>query len=145
MNTLSFREKTILGTLIATLAVTAGYYINVAPLLLRGAKLYEFLGPAIVAVVATVVVQIINQVLIASTDTEVPVDERDRNVDLRATWFAHATLYSCCVLGIGAVITASVMDLPLLPAFIVHAVSASITLADIVRYVMQLVGYRCFL
>lgn len=142
MSDLTFREKSILGTLVATLAVTAAYAAHAAPLLVEGAALGRFLWPAVPAVIAMIAVQIVYHSLLAATDVEVPADERDAMVDLRATRWAYWTLSAGCLLVLLALINCTIFDSTLGTALLVHLLALVLTVADVSKYTAQLIGYR---
>jgi hypothetical protein len=142
MPDLSFREKTILGSLVATLLVAVGYFAKAVPMLQSGASLADFVAPAVSAIVLAVVVQIVYQILLSIGSRPGPRDERDRLVDLRAARIAYVAL-AC---GVGVVI-AALATAPLLgawgsPLVMLHALMLVSMIAELVKFGAQLVYYR---
>jgi len=144
MPDLSFREKSILGSLIATVCVSIGYFTLAVPLLLQENPSYlDFVGPVIGAVVLLIVVQIVYAILIAISSREEPRDERDRLIDLRAARLGYVTLsYGVAALIVGLAV-APLVGRWASPLVVLHALMLLSTVAEVVKFAAQFVYYRC--
>jgi hypothetical protein len=89
---LSYREKSLWGTLAVTLAVY-GYYFGHA---LRGAHPAEFnaasVGHVVAAVFVLVVIEVVYQIVLAVTSKVEPKDERDILIESKAYRNAYLLL-----------------------------------------------------
>jgi hypothetical protein len=143
---LSYQEKSILGTLLATVVVY-GYYFTSA---LRHAGEFDAgsIGRFIFAVIAIVVIQIVYHIVLALESKPEPKDERDILIECKAYRNAYFSLATGAFLVISCVIMAVLMHdatparIIVTPFLIVNLVLLFMVLAELVKYLSQLFYYR---
>jgi uncharacterized membrane protein len=118
---LSYQEKSIWGSLIATLLVYGSYFA-------MGAK-----GSLAATIVALVIIEIVVQGALGIANRPAPKDERDRLIASKAYRFA----YSVLVFG---VLTIAVISEVMRPT--VKMLFLALVVADVVKSVSQLAYYR---
>ena len=145
---LSYQEKSILGSLIAMIAVYGYYFSSVV----RHADRSEFdagsLGRLMLAVIAIIVIEIVYHILLAIESKVEPKDERDILIECKA----YRNAYFLLVVGAGLVITwvivaglirdAAPTQLILTPFITVNLVLFAMVAAELVKFLTQLFYYR---
>jgi hypothetical protein len=116
---LSYQEKSIWGSLVATLLVYGRYFAS-------GAH-----GGLVGTIIVLVVIQIVCQIAIAVADKPQPKDERDRLIDAKA----YRTAYLILVTGI-------ILCMNIVAAPTVNAMLLALVAAETVKSVTQLYYYR---
>ena len=148
---LSFKEKSIAGSLIITLALFGYYFIKFFQILAEGSseKLQELPIVLLVVVVLVVIVEAIYHIAIAlGPDGDDVDDERDRLIEAKATRIAYFVLAAGCVTTIGHATLAGVFaerlddSLMVSPIMTANFILISFILAEITGFGMQLVYYR---
>ena len=100
---LSFKEKSIIGSLIAT-AIVFSYYFSQVFSVLRTDSLTDMSAlpmTLIGVVVVMIIIEVAYQSLIALTSTPEKDDERDRLIEAKATRVAYFVLAAGCITAIG--------------------------------------------
>jgi hypothetical protein len=143
----SFKEKSILISLIAVSAIYGGYFFDV----LTGASgqsLSGMLQTMLGIVIALVVVHVIFHIVIALDDVDQAEDERDRAVARRASVFGYNVLLVAvlAIIGrtliLGARAEAGSLAAPPDSIETVNLLLAGLVLSEIVYYGTQLLFYR---
>jgi hypothetical protein len=137
---MTFREKTRWVALIVDLAIWAWYFSYVLAALPDGpAQESEFLWLAVQATIVTVIIHVAAIVVLAvhrPKEAEAGPDERERQIELSAGSIAHTLL----AIGIVNVIIGSYAGLSKFAT--VNAILAVFILAELVRYVLEIIAYR---
>lgn len=143
---LSYQEKSIAGSLVAILLVYGYYFAAV----LRNAGQAEFAGSAlgrlIAAVIAIIVIEIVYHIIL-SVATKPEKDERDVVIELKAyrnAYFAYGTgafIVIACVIVAAFVQDTAPTHLIFTPFLVVNLVLLFMVLAEIVKFVSQLLYY----
>lgn len=147
---MSFREKSIIGSLIITVIVFGNYFIKAFEVFRSGSSemISRLPGTLVGVVITVVIVEIVYQVAIAIFGGEEDSDERDRLVDARSTRISYYVLAAGCITAIGHMLFAesvgewlpeSVVQTPI---FVANILVFSFILAEIVGFSMQLYYYR---
>lgn len=110
---ITYQEKSIWGSLIATLIVYGRYFTSGSP------------GGLVGTIVALVIIQIIAQTVIAVASKPEPKDERDRLIDARAYRAGYLLLVIGIILCMNIAVSPTVNAL--LMALVVSEVGKSIT------------------
>ena len=134
---LSYREKSILGSLAAILVGYGYYYATV----FRGSRPPEFNGGSVAllisAVFVIVVIEVVSQIVIALASRVEPKDERDIQIERRAYRNAYILLVAGLFLWMGTVVL-----IGLTPYMSVNLVLFSVVVSEIVKLLTQLFFYR---
>ena len=146
---MSYQEKSVLGRLVVTVLVFFYYCSRVYAYAAGDAVLsVDALWPLVVSImVVVIIVEIVGDIIIAAVAGPEQKDERDKLIDAMASRVAYL------VLGVGAFIAVFHLILttlfglvyasPLLRDFwTVNVLIFSITLAEVVKFSVQLVYYR---
>jgi hypothetical protein len=143
---MSYQEKSIAGSLIAMLVVYGYYFAAV----LRNAGQAEFagsmLGRLILAVIAIIVIEIVYHIVL-SVASKPEKDERDVMIELKAyrnAYFAYGTgafVVIACVVAAGLMRDTAPTRLIVTPFLVVNLVLLFMVLAEIVKFVTQLLYY----
>lgn len=146
---LSYQEKSILGSLIVTVGIFVYYCARVADFATGRTELtIEALWPLVLSLVLVVIiVEIVAHIIIAVVAGPEQKDERDRMIDAKASRVAYLVLGVGAFLAVFHLVLSTMLGLvyakPLLRDFwIVNILLFSITLAEVVKFSMQLVYYR---
>ncbi len=146
----SFQEKSILGSLVITLAAF-GYYFLQAFKVFTGASSAAALSLpfVLIGVVAVViVVEIVYQAVLAIRSRPEGADERDRLIEAKATRIAYFVLATGAVVAAGHALlsvffTESVeARIVSQPVFTANLIIFSFILAEVVGFALQLYYYR---
>ena len=138
---ISYKEKSLIGSLFATLIVYGVYFYNVfsEP---ENNRIGLFIG----AVILTIILEIIIQSLLAVTHKTLE-DERDKKINL----IAHRNSYACLAVGvwlvIGHLLIVSLLDLGgyedwVSPYLLGNILFLAFILAELTHFMTQLVYYR---
>ncbi len=156
LNGFSFKEKSILISLLAVAALYGGYFYNLItsgvilsdPSQSMAAMLESMVG----IVVALVVVHIVFHVVISLDDVEEAEDERDKAVARRASVFGFNVLFVAVLLVTGRIVILGAWsesdDPGAVPAAapgiyeIANLLLAALVASEIVYYATQLFFYR---
>ena len=138
MSTLSYQEKTLVGTLVADLLVYIPYVLYV---LHHPTTLTHIIGTILLLIIA----QIILQSIIALSSRNRITDERDRQVAGLGYRNAYIALVSMILIGMGllwvhtsmGLINPSHMGLHFLSVFL-----GMVVLSELVKIISQLFAYR---
>jgi len=143
---MSYQEKSITGSLIAMLVVYGYYFAAV----LRNIGQAEFAGSAlgrlVVAVVAIVVIEIVYHIVL-SVAAKPEKDERDTIIELKAyrnAYFAYgagAFFVMAWVVAAGLLQGAASTHMIIRPFLLVNLVLLFLVLAEVVKFVTQLLYY----
>ena len=143
---MSFQEKSIAGSLIAMLAVYGYYFAAV----LRNIGQSEFAGSAlgrlIFAVVAIIIIEIVYHIVLSAA-TKPEKDERDVIIELKAyrnAYFAYGTgafFVIACVIAAGFAQDVPPSHMIFRPFLLVNLVLLFMVVAEIVKFVSQLLYY----
>jgi hypothetical protein len=145
---LSFQEKSIAGSLAATIFVYANYFGRSLLLWLDGAPDQHAVARLLGTIALLVAIEVVYQVTIAIADRPAPKDERDRFIDAKANRNAYAVLVIGLAHLIGCVLIAEGVSyqqwssLPLTPFLLAQAALAAVIAAEVVKGVTQLYYYR---
>lgn len=149
MGNLSFREKSLLGSLLGLVVVSGLYFSRVLGVLLEGAEpsAASLAGLGIQLLVALIILQIIYQSVIAAfspDEANEASDERDRQIAARAGNNAGIVLV---VLMVGVVV--HIMgnawferEELISPMIVAHLILLSLVVYQVVDYLSQLIAYR---
>ncbi len=145
---MSYQEKSIAGSLVATLVVYGYYFAGV----LRNIGEPEFaakgLGRLMLMVIAIIVIQIVYHIVLALESKPEPKDERDILIEAKAYrngYFALATgafLVIAVVIAAGLAREAAPTRIIVTPFLVVNLVLLFMVLAEVVKLVTQLLYYR---
>jgi hypothetical protein len=141
---LSFEEKSILGSSIATLAIAVYYFAHaLGP---SPGSAGEVAGLAIGAVVLLVIIEIVYHILLAIACRRDPPDERDRGVAARATRNAYLVLCVTGPLVIAHVAAGALLGVTssrwLAPFMTAHLMLLGLVVSELVKYASRLWYYR---
>jgi len=145
---LSYQEKSIAGSLAATLLVYGNYFGGSIVHWINGVPDDNRVARLLGTVAMLVVIEVIYQIVIAVVDRPAPKDERDRLIDGKANRNAYALLtfgvaavFTCIMISEG--ISASTWSpLQLTQFLLAQAMLAALVAADAVKGVTQLYYYR---
>ena len=138
---MSFREKSDCLSLVS-LALLGIYFAEIARGLLGGSHTggpYHYFALFWVLVAGLVLIQVVTQTVLAirsPRDAKTPVDERERQIHLRA---AHGAYF---VLLVGAFLTIGTLHLGFTTWQLAHCILLVIWLAELLRYSLRLYLYR---
>ncbi len=138
MPSLSYREKSLYGSLLAELAVYGPYFA-----LHQQNSVNKVAG----MIAAIIVLQIILQSIIAAFTRNRIQDERDRTIELRGYRAGYLTLASLMVLGLGMLWFHSRLgQFPIHSGFVglhfLNVFFGMLVISDIVKTVAQIAAYR---
>ena len=145
LNGFSYKEKSILISLIAVLLIYGGYFYDLIGGTTNGsmASMLRTMGGLIVALVA---VHIIFHIVISLDDVEEAEDERDRAVARRASVFGYNVLFVGTLLVTGRIVVLGAWadDDGAAPSSyeIANLLLAALVISEVVYYLAQLVFYR---
>jgi H+/gluconate symporter-like permease len=145
---LSFQEKSIAGSLAATIFVYANYFGRSLQLWLENTPDDHAVARLVGTITLLVVIEVIYQIVIAIAERPAPKDERDRFIDAKANRNAYAVLVIGLAHLIGGVLIAEGVSyqnwsfLPLTPFLLAQAALAALIVAEVVKGVTQLYYYR---
>jgi hypothetical protein len=139
---LSYREKSILGSLVAMLAVY-GYYFATLP----GLDTRRYFDAAsttrlIAMVVAIVVIEVVCHVVIAASSHVERKDERDVLIEIRAYRVAYFLLATGVSLLIGTMILSNPETLGISQFSMGNFLLLSMVVAETAKFLTQLFYYR---
>lgn len=145
MSTLSFHEKSAIGTLIATWIIGIFYFHSVWDLWQAG-QLHpgSMTGLATSLVIVLVMVLVGYHVLIALTARREEEDERDKRIAVRAGNIGGVVLRIGVIGIVGHILIGGFFDDPVAtsPMLIANALMAVVFVATIIELVLTLVFYR---
>ena len=154
-NGFSFKEKSILISLLTVAAVYGSYFIDVmisGGLSGAGQSMGDMLENMVGIVIALVVIHIIFHIVISLDDVEEAEDERDKAVARRASVFGFNVLFVAVLLVIGRILIlgawAETDDPSAVPPAapglyeIANLLLAGLVASEIVYYAAQLYFYR---
>ncbi len=133
----SFEEKSVWIQLTSILLSLGFYFIIAGRLLYAGVEMLPIYVPLfIVAVVVIVLVNVAGHVVVAVTDRSTNRDERDRLIE----WRAESN--SSWILACGVIFAISCLIMSIEAVWVAHLLLLSLFVAEVVKYVLQLVYYR---
>ena len=145
---MSYQEKSITGSLLAMLLVYGYYFAAV----LRHIGQPEFGGGAIgrlmQTVIAIIVIEIVYHIVLAVQSKPEPKDERDILIESKAYRNAYLLLATGAALVIGLVLVAGLIRdaaptrIMVTPFLLVNVVLLFMVLAEVMKFVTQLLYYR---
>jgi hypothetical protein len=147
---MTYQEKSILGSLLATVLV-AFYYGNAVFELLRDKQAdsaASLLGPLVAVVVIVIIVEVAYNILIASFGNSELKDERDALIDAKTSHVAYFILTCGVILVAGHVVLGDIFspiytNYGVSPAFAqANLLILALMLAEICKFTLQLVYYR---
>lgn len=145
---LSYQEKSIAGTLIATLLVYGNYFAQSILRWQSGAPDPNAVGRLLSTMALLIGIEVVYHILISVMDRPSPKDERDRLIDANAQRNAYGALVTGVVLLMGFImITEAFPNLDWYPAapapfLLAQAMLAAVVLAETVKSVTQLYYYK---
>ena len=147
MPDLSFKEKSILGTLIGITLVSFWYFETVLGMLQAGATDLVALGKlAVGLVIFFILVEIVFHTLLAARwprDAAAGEDERDQLIELKGERVGGLLLGLGVVSTIGHIALNALFETAAPSHFLsVNLLLLSLTIAEIGKYVSQLIYYR---
>ena len=143
---LSYQEKSILGSVLALVVVFGYYFASSVSRPGPGRSSRGNGGPALVAVIAIVVIEIVYHIVLALESKPEPKDERDVLIEGKAYRNAYFLLGGGTFLGIVGSSMAAYADAA--PAYrsndflIVNLVLLIMVVADLMKFLTQLFYYR---
>lgn len=133
----SFEEKSVWIQLTSLLVSLGTYFVIAGHLLSSGIDVLPVYVPLfIVAVVVIVLVNITGHIVVAVADGSTNRDERDRLIGWRAE------SHSSWILGGGVILAILCLILSVEAVWVAHLLLLSLFVAEVVKYVLQLVYYR---
>ena len=135
---MSYQEKSIAGSLLAMLVVY-GYYF--AAVLRHAGRLDFAVGRLIFAVIAIIVIEIVYHIVLALESKPEPKDERDILIESKAYRNAYFAYGTGAFLVISVVIAAGLAGSQVTPFLLVNLVLLFMVLAEVVKFVTQLLYY----
>ena len=144
MSNLSFKEKSIWGSLVALAGVSAWYFWAAFDMAAAGATDLTALGGlAVGLVVVLIVVQIVWHSVITGRHGEEGEDERDRLISLKAERVASYVLGVGVIFVIGHLWFSEIFGNGSVSAFVTgNLLLLALALSEIAKCVSQLVFYR---
>ncbi len=145
---LSFQEKSIAGSVAATVLVYGNYFAESILGWQSRTPDENAAGRLLGTIGLLVVIEVVYQIVIAVVDQPSPKDERDRLVDGKANRNAYAilvlglALLITCVLIVDGVSSPEWVPVALTPFLLAQAMLASLVAAEVVKGVSQLYYYR---
>ncbi len=137
---MSFKEKSIWISLIATIIIFGFYFSKTFPLFRNfDDNNTEMVMLFIGVVILMIIVQIISHIVLAvfnRKDAEAGEDERDKLVELKATRIAHFVLIT------GVWLTASCLLITKSPLMLVNIMIFFFILSEVLGFIAQLFYYR---
>ena len=143
---MSYQEKSIAGSLIAILVVYGYYFAAVLRNMDQAGFGGSALGRLIFAVIAIIIIEIVYHIVL-SVAAKPEKDERDVIIELKAyrnAYFAYGTgafFVIACVIAGGFMQDAAPTRLVVTPFLMVNLVLLFMVLAEIVKFVTQLLYY----
>jgi hypothetical protein len=143
---MSYQEKSITGSLIAMLLVYGYYFAAVLRNLGKPEIVGSTLGRLILAVIAIIVIEAIYHIVL-SVAARPEKDERDIMIELKAyrnAYFAYGTgafVVIACVIAGGLMRDSAATRIIVSPFLVVNLVLLFMVLAEIVKFVSQLLYY----
>lgn len=144
----SYQEKSIAGSLAATVLVYGNYFGGSLRQWLDGTPEEHPVARLLSTVALLVTIEVVYQIVVAIADRPAPKDERDRSIDAKANRNAYGVLVVGLAHLIGCVLIAEGVSspawppLPLTPFLMAQAALAALIAAEVVRDVTQLYYYR---
>lgn len=145
---MSFQEKSIIGSLIITIFLFGGYFLDLFSTLIADSSVaFEGTPGALIGVtVSVIVVEAIYQVIIATISKDEAEDERDKLISAKATVYAYYILVAGCLLSVGHLLFASLLRQPdtwqLNPLMTANMIVFWFILAEVVGFSLRLYYYR---
>ncbi len=145
---MSYQEKSIAGSLVATLLVYGYYFAGVLRKIGEPTFAGTGLGRLILAVIAIIVIQVVYQIALAVESHPEPKDERDILIEAKAYRNGYFALATGAFLVIGAVIAAELAHdtapthIVVTPFLVVNLVLLFMVIAEVVKLATQLLYYR---
>lgn len=146
---MSYQEKSVLGSLIVTVCVFIYYCSRVYDFAVGSTELtIEGLWPLVLSItIAVIVVEIVGHIIIAAVAGSEEKDERDTLIDAMASRIAYLVLGIGTFVAVFHLILTTMMGIvyanPLLRDFwIVNLLISALTLAEVVKFSVQLIYYR---
>lgn len=145
---LSYQEKSILGSLLAMVAVYACYFASTFRHLGQSRFDGGTLGRLIATVVAIVVIEIVYHIALAIRSKPQPKDERDVLIDCKAYRTAYFAMFSGMSLVITWLIVAGLANvaaperISVSPFLMVNIILLVLVLTELLHFAAQLFYYR---
>ena len=147
LNGFSFKEKSLLISLLTILVIYGGYFADVLSST-ADRSLGAMLGTMIALLVALVAVHVFFHIVIALDDVEEAEDERDKAVARRASVYGYNVLFLAVILILGRMLIVGgwledgAADAGPLVYEVANLLLAALVTAEVVYYLAQLVFYR---
>lgn len=133
----SFEEKSVWIQLFSLVAALGGYFVVAAIMLARGVDALPAYAPFFtLAVVVIVVINVVGHAAVAIVGRPEGRDERDRVIG----WRSESGSSWLLAVGVLTAITCLVIAVP--AVWVAHLLLLSLFLAELLRFVLQLVFYR---
>lgn len=149
MPDLSFQEKSVWGSLAAVAACSLYYFANVFAMYSDGGTVDPGRAGAlgISLLVALIVIEIVYHAVLAATSDSTESDERDRWIETRASrnaYFAIGVGVFVLVVHLlaGAMLESARYEELVAPFAVANFLLLAMVLAELVKYVSQIVYYR---
>ena len=146
---ISYQEKSILGSLVITVALFSYFFAAVVDALQGAAGAVEELPFVLIGVVlAVIAVEAVYHIVIALLEKPADEDERDRLIDARATRISYFVMVAVNLTIVGHSLFWSVFgngradNAAQSPVIIASLVICSFIVAEIVGFAVQLYYYR---
>jgi hypothetical protein len=142
MPSLSYRERSLYGSLVAELVVYVPYFV-----MHFHVRQQTSIAKVAGMIFAIIVLQIILQSIIAAVTRHRVTDERDKLIQLRGYRAGYITLVSVMVLGLGMLWLHTMRgDFPIHEGFVglhfLNVFFGMLVISDIVKTVAQIIAYR---
>ena len=133
----SFEEKSVWVQLASILLSLSIYFFIAIQMLLSGIDLLPVYVPLFtIAVVFIVLINIVGHIVAAFTASSTNRDERDRLIG----WRAESN--SAWILGFGVILSIICLIAAIKTVWVAHVLLLSLFVAEVVKYVLQIVYYR---
>lgn len=147
MSELSFREKSIWGTLVCTGVIAVWYFWTVVEMLAAGSVDLVALGKvAVFLIIFFIIVEIVFHAAMAAwapRGSQEDMDERDRLIELKSERVSGLLLGIGVALTVGHIVLNAIFGSPSNSPFVTaNLLLFSLTVAEIGKYASQLVFYQ---
>jgi hypothetical protein len=146
---MSYREKSAWACLLTTIAVFVPYFAYVFQLYAReDFRIGPILSAFIAAVIVSTLLNVVAHVAMSIVTRREPKDERDLAIESRSFKVAYYILGSACFLAMGYGLSFAVIPVttpgghPVATLLLSQVLLLCFVAAEVVRYLIQAVGYR---
>jgi len=137
---MSFREKSAWASIATFLVIFGVYFWEMADVIVAGeTETYPYYSLLVGFVIASIVVEIILQAIVAARvpdEANAARDEREKLIDLKATYIAFY------VLVIGALAAAGAIAWDIQPFYTANGLFLTVVVTEVVKYAGEIVYFR---